>query len=298
MVEEVTNTAIIRSTDQPNAEAAWVKWTLIGSALVFVLLLLVLPLVSVFAEAFSRGFGPYFKALSDPSTLAAVRITASLAAVVVPLNCFFGVVAAWALTKFQFRARPLLLTLIDLPFAVSPVVVGVMLLVLFGAQGYFGLWLRDRDIRVVFAFPGMALATLFVTFPFVARELIPVMQQQGTEPEQAALTLGASGWRTFWYVTLPSVKWGVLYGVILSTARAMGEFGAVYVVSRPVPGEIPLPLWVDTLNSEHKGQAAFAVSSLLVFLALGTLVVKTWLERQQHRAENALPHSHTPTRLK
>ncbi len=286
MSDTSANTTVMRATYQPGEETPWVKWTLIFFAVIFVLLLLVLPLASVFAEAFSRGFVPYLTALKDPYTLAAVRITVSLAAVVVPLNCVFGVLAAWALTKFQFRARTLLLTLIDLPFAVSPVVVGVMLIVLFGAQGYWGLWLRDHDIRILFAFPGMALATLFVTFPFVARELIPVMQQQGTEPEQASLTLGASGWRTFWHVTLPSVKWGVLYGVILSTARAMGEFGAVYVVSRPVPGEIPLPLWVDTLNSEHKGQAAFAVASVLVFLALGTLALKTWLERQQRLAEN------------
>ena len=280
------HTTLLRSVHRASDESIWIRTSLILAAVGFVVLVLVLPLASVFAEAFRKGIRAYFDALRDPATLAAVRITASLAAVVVPLNCVFGIVAAWALTKFQFRARTLVLTLIDLPFAISPVVVGVMLIVLFGAQGYWGLWLRDHDLKVVFAFPGMALATLFVTFPFVARELIPVMQQQGTEPEQAALTLGASGWRTFWYVTLPSVKWGVLYGVILSTARAMGEFGAVYVVSRPVPGEIPLPLWVDTLHSEHKGQAAFAVASLLVLVALVTLALKTWLERKQHRAEN------------
>jgi len=246
-------------------------------------LLLVLPLVSVFAEAFSHGWRAYWSALSQPATVAAIRITFTLAAIVVPLNCLFGVVAAWALTKFEFRAKTLILTLIDLPFAVSPVVVGVMLLVLFGAQGFFGPWLRDHDIRIVFAFPGMVLATLFVTFPLVARELIPVMQQQGTDPEQAALTLGANGWQTFAQVTLPSVKWGVLYGVILANARAMGEFGAVYVVSRPIPGEIPLPLWVDTLNSEHKGQQAFAVASLLVLLALLTLAFKSALEHRQRK---------------
>ncbi len=264
-------------------ESGIVKWCLIGLALVWVGLLLVLPLVSVFAEAFSHGWRAYWSALSQPATVAAIWITFTLAAIVVPLNCLFGVVAAWALTKFEFRAKTLILTLIDLPFAVSPVVVGVMLLVLFGAQGFFGPWLRDHDIRIVFAFPGMVLATLFVTFPLVARELIPVMQQQGTDPEQAALTLGANGWQTFAQVTLPSVKWGVLYGVILANARAMGEFGAVYVVSRPIPGEIPLPLWVDTLNSEHKGQQAFAVASLLVLLALLTLAFKSALEHRQRK---------------
>jgi len=267
----------VRASD----EARGVKWLLIALAMLWVGLLLVLPLLSVFAEALSKGWLAYWSALIHPATLAAIRITFSLAAIVVPLNCLFGVVAAWALTKFQFRARPLVLTLIDLPFAVSPVVVGVMLLVIFGAHGYLGPWLRDHDIRVVFAFPGMVLATLFVTFPLVARELIPVMQQQGSDPEQAALTLGANGWQTFWQVTLPSVKWGVLYGIILANARAMGEFGAVYVVSRPVPGEIPLPLWVDTLNTEQKGQPAFAVASLLVVLALVTLTLKTLLERHK-----------------
>lgn len=267
----------VRASDEPTV----IKWLLISIAAFWAALLLVLPLISVFTEAFSHGWSAYWKALKDPSTIAAIRITVSLAAIVVPLNCIFGILAAWAVTKFNFRARPLVLTLIDLPFAVSPVVVGVMLLVIFGSQGFLGPWLRDHDIRIVFAFPGMVLATLFVTFPLVARELIPIMQQQGTEPEQAALTLGASGWRTFWRVTLPSVKWGVLYGIILANARAMGEFGAVYVVSRPVPGEIPLPLWVDTLNSEHKGQAAFAVASLLVLLALVTLALKSVLEHQK-----------------
>lgn len=265
------------ASDEPGV----VKWLLIAAALVWVGLLLVLPLASVFAEAFRNGARAYWDALRNPATLAAIQITASLAAIVVPLNCLFGVAAAWAITKFEFRAKPLLLTLIDLPFAVSPVVVGVVLMVLFGAQGYLGPWLRDHDIRIVFAFPGMVLATLFVTFPLVARELVPVMQQQGTDPEQAALTLGATGWQTFARVTLPSVKWGVLYGVILANARAMGEFGAVYVVSRPIPGEIPLPLWVDTLNSEHKGQQAFAVASLLVLLALLTLVLKNALEHRE-----------------
>ena len=262
-------------------ESPWIKWLLIALAVGWVALLLVLPLASVFSEALGRGWTAYWKAISAPHTLAAARITLALAAIVVPLNCVFGVVAAWTVTKFQFRAKPLILTLIDLPFAVSPVVVGVMLLVLFGSQGYFGPWLRDHDLKIVFAFPGMVLATIFVTFPLVARELIPVMQQQGTEPEQAALTLGASGWQTFWKVTLPSVKWGVLYGVILANARAMGEFGAIYVISPPIPGQVPLPLWVDTLNSDNKGQEAFAVASLLVVLALCTLVLKTVLEHKK-----------------
>ncbi len=269
----------VRASD----ETTGVKWLLIICAVGWVGMLLVLPLASVFVEALHRGWGAYWKALVDPNALAALRITFSLAAIVVPINCVFGLAAAWALTKFQFRAKLLLLTLIDLPFAISPVVAGVMLLVLFGAQGFFGPWLREHDLRVVFAFPGMALATLFVTFPLVARELIPLMQQQGTDPEQAALTLGANGWQTFWRVTLPSVKWGVLYGVILTNARAMGEFGAIYVVSRPVPGEIPLPLLVDTLNSEHKGQQAFAVASLLVLLALATLALKSGLEHRKNK---------------
>jgi sulfate/thiosulfate transport system permease protein len=274
------------AASRPGVESGWVKWLLILAASVLVILLLVLPLLSVFAEAFSRGPRVYFSALVDEHTLAAIRITATIAVLVVPMNTVFGLAAAWAIAKFQFRGRALLLTLIDLPFAVSPVVVGVMLLVLFGAQGFFGLWLRDHDIRIVFALPGMVLATVFVTFPMVARELIPLMQQQGTDPEQAALTLGASGWRTFWQVTLPSVKWGVLYGVILASARSVGEFGAVYVVSKPIPGEMPLPLWVDNLNTEHKGTAAFAVASLLVFLALGTLALRLWLERLQERAQD------------
>ena len=281
MAGHISKSKLRSGPSRANEEPAVIRWLLIALAGTWIAFLLVLPLCSVFVEAFSNGAAAYWKALTDPATLAAVRITFSIAAIVVPLNGVFGVAAAWALTKFQFRAKPLLLTLIDLPFAVSPVVVGVMLLVLFGAQGFLGPWLRDHDLRIVFAFPGMVLATAFVTFPFVARELIPAMQQQGTEPEQAALTLGAGGWRTFWQVTLPSVKWAVLYGVILANARSMGEFGAVYVVSRPVPGELPLPLWVDTLNSEHRGQPAFAVASLLVLLALMTLVLKTLLEHKR-----------------
>ena len=282
MSQNISQESDPHSAVRASDETTGVKWLLIACAVGWVGMLLVLPLVSVFVEALHRGWAAYWKALVDPDALAALRITFSLAAIVVPINCVFGLAAAWALTKFQFRAKPLVLTLIDLPFAISPVVAGVMLLVLFGAQGFFGPWLREHDIRVVFAFPGMALATLFVTFPLVARELIPLMQQQGTDPEQAALTLGANGWQTFWRVTLPSVKWGVLYGVILANARAMGEFGAVYVVSRPVPGEIPLPLLVDTLNSEHKGQQAFAVASLLVLLALVTLALKSGLDHRKN----------------
>lgn len=274
-------------------EGLAVRCLLIGLALLFVGLFLLLPLASVFAEAFGRGLQPYLDALRDPRTLASLRLTVLLAAIVVPLNTVFGIAAAWAITRFRFPGKPLLVTLIDLPFAISPVVVGVMLLVLFGAQGYFGPWLREHDFRIVFALPGMVLATLFVTIPFVARELIPLMQSRGLDLEEAALTLGASGWQTFWYVTLPGVRWAVLYGVILANARAMGEFGAVYVVSKPVPGEIPLALWVDTLNSEHQGTAAFAVASLLTFVAIATLVVKAWLESRQHREMVRGQSSHT-----
>jgi sulfate transport system permease protein len=267
-------------------ESPLAKWTLISLALVFVVLFLVLPLANVFAEAFRKGVPTYFKALSDADTWASIRLTLFITAIVVPLNAVFGLSAAWAVTKFSFRGKPLLLTLIDLPFAVSPVVAGVMLIMLFGAQGWLGPWLKEHDLQIVFALPGMILATLFVTFPFVARELIPLMQSQGSDQEQAALTLGANGWQTFWHVTLPSVKWGLIYGIILTNARAMGEFGAVFVVSGRVSGQTEtMPLRVEKLYSEYNGTAAFTVASLLAMLALVTLLLKSWLEWRQHREE-------------
>jgi sulfate transport system permease protein len=251
----------------------------------FLGLFLLLPLVNVFVQAFSEGWTAYLEALRQPDTIAAIRLTLTVAAIVVPLNVVFGVAAAWAVAKFEFRGKPLLITLIDLPFSISPVVAGLMFLVLFGTQGYFGEWLMEREIRILFALPGIALATLFVTFPFVARELIPVMQATGNEQEQAALTLGANGWQTFWRVTLPSVKWGLVYGIILCNARAMGEFGAVSVVSGHITGLTDtMPLRVEKLYQEYDATGAFAVASLLALLALLTLGFKTVLEWQQQRA--------------
>jgi len=263
-------------------ESPLVKWTLITIALLFAGTFLVLPLANVFYQALSKGFGSYFRALVEPDTLASIRLTLLVAGISVPLNCFFGVVAAWAVAKFDFKGKALLLTLIDLPFSVSPVVAGLMFVVLFGLQGYLGEWLDAHDMKIIFNVPGIVLATLFITFPFVARELIPLMQAQGSDQEQAALTLGANGLQTFWYVTLPSVKWGLLYGVILCNARAMGEFGAVAVVSGRVSGlSETMPLRVEKLYNEYNAAAAFGVASLLALLALLTLGVKTWLEHRQ-----------------
>jgi sulfate transport system permease protein len=235
--------------------------------------------------------------LSDPDTLSAIKLTLTVAAISVPLNVVFGLAAAWCIAKFNFRGKPLLITLIDLPFSVSPVVAGLIFVVMFGLQGFFGPWLDARDIKIIFAVPGIVLATVFITFPFVARELIPVMQATGTEQEEAALTLGASGWKTFWYVTLPSVKWGLLYGVILCNARAMGEFGAVSVVSGHITGQTDtMPLRVEKLYQEYNATAAFAVASLLALLALFTLGIKTFLEwkqeRDYERAQHAPPEPH------
>jgi sulfate transport system permease protein len=265
-------------------ESPLAKWTLIGIAMAFCLVFLLLPLVNVFAQAFSKGWGGYWQAISHPDAWAAMKLTLLIAAISVPLNVVFGLAAAWAIAKFEFRGKALLITLIDLPFSVSPVVAGLMFIVLFGLQGYFGEWLREHDLQIIFAVPGIILATVFITFPFVARELIPIMQAAGTDQEQAALTLGANGWQTFWHVTLPSVKWGLLYGIILCNARAMGEFGAVRVVSGNVAGKTQtMPLRVESLNDEFQGQAAFAVASLLAVLALVTLGFKTFLEWRQHR---------------
>lgn len=265
-------------------ESPFVKWTLIGVAMLFCLVFLLLPLVNVFAQAFSKGWEVYWNALTNPESWAAIKLTLLVASLCVPLNVIFGLAAAWAIAKFEFRGKTLLITLIDLPFSVSPIVAGLMFIVLFGLQGFFGEWLREHDLKIIFAVPGIILATVFITFPFVARELIPVMQATGTDQEQAALTLGANGWQTFWHVTLPSVKWGLIYGVILCNARAMGEYGAVRVVSGNIAGKTQtMPLRVESLNDEFQGAAAFAVASLLALLALVTLAFKTFLEWRQHR---------------
>jgi len=264
---------------RPTTEPAWVRRLLTGAALVFLALFLVLPLVSVFAHALAKGFGPYFSAFADAETLRAIRLTLIAAGIAVPVNVVFGVAASWAIAKFHFRGKQVLITLIDLPFSVSPVISGLIFVLLFGAQGWLGPWLSDRDVQIIFAVPGIVLATLFVTFPFVARELIPLMQAQGRSEEEAALVLGASGWKTWWRVTLPNIKWGLLYGVILCNARAMGEFGAVSVVSGHIRGEtITLPLHIEILYNEYNFVAAFAVASLLTLLALVTLGLKTWVE--------------------
>lgn len=272
-----------RSTQEP----VWVKWLLISVAMLFCVVFLFLPLINVFVQAFSNGLGSYWKSLTESDTRSAIKLTLTIAAIAVPLNVLFGLAAAWLVAKFDFRGKSILLTFIDLPFSVSPVVSGLMLVLLFGSNGLLGPWLQAHNIKIIFAVPGMVLATIFVTFPFVARELIPIMQATGSEQEQAALTLGASGWRTFWHVTLPSVKWGLLYGIILCNARAMGEFGAVSVVSGHITGETDtLPLRVEKLYHEFDPAAPFAVASLLAFLALVTLAVKTFLEWRAERIEH------------
>jgi sulfate/thiosulfate transport system permease protein len=255
---------------------------LIGCALLFMALFLGLPLVTVFAQALSKGVSAYFTAVSDPAALSAIKLTLTIAAICVPLNLVFGVAAAWAIAKFNFRGKSTLITLIDLPFAISPVIAGLTFILLFGTQGWFGGFLRVHHIRVVFAVPGVVLATIFVTFPFIARELIPVMQSQGNHDEETALSLGATGWRTFWRVTLPNIRWALLYGVLLSNARAMGEFGAVSVVSGHVRGLTnTMPLHVEILYNDYNYAAAFAVASLLALLALLTLAGKSVLEWRQ-----------------
>jgi sulfate/thiosulfate transport system permease protein len=266
-------------------EPFWTKCLLLGTSLAFLGLFLFIPLVAVFAEALRKGLGAYMGSVLEPAALAAIKLTLLTAAIAVPANLVFGLAAAWAIAKFEFVGKSVLTTLIDLPFAVSPVISGLIYVLLFGLQGWLGPWLVAHDIKIIFAVPGIVLATLFVTFPFVARELILLMQEQGTEEEQAALVLGASGWQTFWRVTLPNVKWGLLYGVILCNARAMGEFGAVSVVSGHIRGKTnTLPLHVEILYNEYNFVAAFAVASLLVALALVTLALKSLVERhgRQH----------------
>jgi sulfate transport system permease protein len=266
-------------------ESPWIQAVLIAIALVFIALFLVLPLAAVFAEALRKGLGAYWLALLEPDAWAAIRLTLLTAVVAVPLNLVFGVAAAWAIAKYEFRGKSFLTTLIDLPFSVSPIVAGLIYVLVFGAQGWFGPWLAEKNIKIIFAVPGIILATIFVTFPFIARELIPLMQSQGSEEEQAAIVLGASGWQTFWRVTLPNIKWGLIYGVILCNARAMGEFGAVSVVSGHIRGQTnTMPLHVEILYNEYQSVAAFAVASLLALLALVTLAIKTWVE-WRHAAE-------------
>jgi sulfate transport system permease protein len=266
------------------ADPPWLRWTLIGVALLFLGCFLLLPLATVFLQAFSRGRGVYLAAVRDPMALSAVRLTLLVAAISVPLNAVFGVAAAWAIAKFDFRGKSLLVSAIDLPFAVSPVVSGLIFVLLFGAQGLLGPWLQAHDVRIIFAVPGIVLATLFITFPFMARELIPIMEEQGPEEEEAAVSLGAGGWQTFRRVTLPNVSLGLLYGVVLLNARAMGEFGAVSVVSGHIRGLTnTVPLHVEILYNEYQGPAAFAVASLLALLAIVTLVAKGILEWRMAR---------------
>ena len=272
---------VIAPTIAPTTEPTWVRWTLISAALLFLTLFLFIPLGLVFVEAFKKGLGVYLAAVTEPDALSAIKLTLISAMIAVPLNLVFGLAAAWCVAKFEFRGKSLLLTLIDLPFSVSPVISGLIYVLVFGLQGWFGEWLRDHDLKVIFAVPGIVLATVFVTFPFVARELIPLMQAQGTEQEEAARVLGASGWQIFSRITLPNVKWALLYGVILCNARAMGEFGAVSVVSGHIRGQTnTLPLHIEILYNEYQFAAAFAVASLLALLALVTLVLKYLVEQR------------------
>ena len=274
-------------------DPSWVKWALIGLGVSYFALFLLLPLISVFVEALRKGWEVYFAAIVEPDAIASIKLTLLAAAIAVPLNVIFGVAAAWAVAKFDFRGKQLLITLIDLPFSVSPVVAGLIYVLVFGLNGWFGGWLREHDMKIIFAVPGIVLATVFVTVPFVARELIPLMQAQGKEEEEAAVVLGASGWRVFWQVTLPNVKWGLLYGVILCNARAMGEFGAVSVVSGHIRGLTnTMPLHIEILYNEYDQVGAFATASLLALLALVTLVIKTAVERRDPAARAARRAGH------
>jgi sulfate/thiosulfate transport system permease protein len=293
-----TNLALKRVS---TTEAPWVRYTLTGIALAFLLLFLVLPLAAVFTEAMRKGFDAYLTALKEPDAWSAIRLTLIVALITVPLNLVFGIAAAWCIAKYEFRGKAFLTTLVDLPFSVSPVVAGLIYVLVFGAQGWFGPWLAEHDIKIVFAVPGIVLATIFVTFPFIARELIPLMQAQGTDEEQAAIVLGASGWQTFRYVTLPNIKWGLIYGVILCNARAMGEFGAVSVVSGHIRGQTnTMPLHVEILYNEYQSVAAFAVASLLALLALVTLVIKSiaeWQHEREMAAAAAMPPEYVPPKV-
>jgi sulfate/thiosulfate transport system permease protein len=288
-----------RAVTRATGESAGVRWSLITIALGFLLLTLVLPLVLVFAQALSKGLPAYWEALTEPDTLSAARLTLLVAAIAVPVNLVFGVAAAWCISKFHFPGKNLLTTLIDLPFAVSPVISGMIFVLLFGVHGWLGPWLSQHDIKIIFAVPGIVLATTFVTSPFVARELIPLMQEQGPEEEEAAMVLGAGGWQTFFRITLPNIKWGLLYGLILCNARAMGEFGAVSVVSGHIRGETTtLPLHVEILYNEYAFAASFAVASLATLLALVTLTLKTLVEWQQRRLlDNGATSESNPERI-
>ena len=278
-----------RAVTRATGESPAVRWTLTAIALGFLAFTLVLPLVLVFHEALSKGVDAYLAAIREPDALSAAKLTLLIAGIAVPINLVFGISAAWCIAKFDFRGKNLLITLIDLPFAVSPVISGMIFVLLFGLHGWFGSWLFDHDIKIIFAVPGMVLATMFITSPFIARELIPLMQEQGTEEEEAAIVLGAGGWQTFWRVTLPNIKWGLLYGLILCNARAMGEFGAVSVVSGRIRGQTTtLPLHIEILYNEYDFTAAFAASSLLAMLAVVTLTAKHLLERSHHAARARL----------
>ncbi|CAN7431271.1 sulfate ABC transporter permease subunit CysW [Devosia sp. LjRoot3] len=269
----------VRRLASPTNEPVYVRWILILVGLLFMALFLVLPLVAVFSEALREGIGVFIQSLQQPDAQSAIRLTLLVAAIAVPLNVVFGLAASWAIAKFEFKGKAFLITLIDLPFSVSPVISGLVYVLLFGSGSVLGPWLRSYNIEILFAVPGIVLATIFVTFPFVARELIPLMQDQGSGDEEAALSLGASGWQTFWRVTLPNIKWGLLYGVLLCNARAMGEFGAVAVVSGKIRGQTTtMPLQVEMFYNEYQSTAAFALASLLALLALVTLVLKTALE--------------------
>ena len=290
------NTRTVRRARAGTTEAPWVRYTLIAVALLFMLLFLVLPLAAVFAEALRKGFGAYLEGLREPDAWAAIKLTLITALIAVPLNLVFGVAAAWCIAKYEFRGKAFLTTLIDLPFSISPVVAGLMYVLVFGANGWFGHWLAEHDIKIIFAVPGIVLATVFVTFPFVARGLIPLMQAQGAREEEAALTLGANGFQIFWLVTVPKIKWGLIYGIILCNARSMGEFGAVSVVSGHIRGKTnTMPLHVEILYNEYQFAPAFAVAALLALLAVATLAIKTyaeWKAEQQLREAGQAIESH------
>jgi len=273
---------------QATSEPKWVKWLLVSIVLVFLGLFLVLPLTVVLYGAFEQGLQVWWQAIVDPDALAAIRLTLLVLLIVVPVNAIFGVAIAWAVAKFEFKGKTLLISLIDMPFAISPVVVGLIFVIFFGSHGWLGPWLAEHDLKVIFAVPGIVIVIMFGTLPFVARELIPLMQQQGKEEEEASLTLGASGWKTFWRVTLPNIKWGLIYGVVLCNARAMGEFGAVAIVSGRIRGETnTMPLHIEVLYNEYMFTAAFAVSSLLTGLALVTIVLKSYVEYKDERKHKA-----------
>lgn len=278
-----------RKTHLATTEPRWVRYTLLTVALAYMAFFLLMPLLSVFVNALQKGLGPYFDAWQDEDAIAAIQLTLLTTVIVVPLNVIFGVSAAWAITKFEFRGKGVLITLIDLPFSVSPVISGLVYVLIFGLQGWFGHWLQEHDIKIIFAVPGIVLATLFVTFPFVARELIPLMESQGTDEEQAAIVLGANGWQTFFRVTLPNIKWGLIHGVVLCNARAMGEFGAVSVVSGHIRGLTnTMPLHVEILYNEYNTVAAFSVASILSMLGLVTLGLKTFAERKKSESSTLL----------